>query len=175
MQLDRFTTKSQEAIQAASGLAAGRNTEVQPEHLLAVLLEQNDGVIPPVLRKIGTSPEEIRRVVNAALDGSRRSPPAPRSPPTPASCSTSCASAEREAGKLRDEYISTEHLLIALSEAPGAAGQALPQDRRAARRRRGRSAARTASPRRTPRTPSRRSRSSAATSPRRPRRAGSTR
>src|SRR5918998_511095 len=69
MQLDRFTTKSQEALQAAVGLAASRrNTEVQPEHLLAVLLEQGEGVIPPVLRKVGTSPDEIRRVVNAALD-----------------------------------------------------------------------------------------------------------
>ena len=69
MQIDRFTTKSQEALQAATGLAASkRNTEVQPEHLLAVLLEQKEGVIPPVLRKIGTSPEEIRRKVNAAID-----------------------------------------------------------------------------------------------------------
>ena len=57
MQIDRFTTKSQEAIQAASGLAAAKHhPEVQPEHLLAVLLEQNEGVIPPVLRKIGTAP-----------------------------------------------------------------------------------------------------------------------
>src|SRR5919202_1411924 len=70
MQLDRFTTKSQEALQAAIALAASRrHTETQPEHLLAVLLEQAEGVIPPVLRKLGTSPEEIRRVVNEALDG----------------------------------------------------------------------------------------------------------
>ncbi len=69
MQLDRFTTKSQEAIQAAISLAAARrHTEVQPEHLLAVLLEQPEGVIPGVLRKLGTSPDEIRRIVNEALD-----------------------------------------------------------------------------------------------------------
>src|ERR671933_85029 len=80
MQLDRFTTKSQEALQAAIALAASRrHTETQPEHLLAVLLEQAEGVIPPV------------------------------------------------AGKLGDEYISTEHLLLALSQAPGAAGRALPR------------------------------------------------
>ncbi|MET0771347.1 MAG: AAA family ATPase, partial [Solirubrobacteraceae bacterium] len=128
MQIDRFTTTSQEAIQAASGLAAAKHhTEVQPEHLLAVLLEQNEGVIPPVLRKIGTSPEEIRRVVNQALDRPPTPPPAPTEPPTARERRDGRRAAPREAGKLRDEYISTEHLLIALSEAPGAAGQALPK------------------------------------------------
>ena len=128
MQIDRFTTKSQEAIQAASGLAAAKHhTEVQPEHLLAVLLEQNEGVIPPVLRKIGTSPEEIRRVVNQALDRLPTITAGAKEPANARELLDVLRSAEREAGKLRDEYISTEHLLIALSEAPGAAGQALPK------------------------------------------------
>ena len=128
MQIDRFTTKSQEAIQAASGLAAAKHhTEVQPEHLLAVLLEQNEGVIPPVLRKIGTSPEEIRRVVNEALDRLPTITAGAKEPANARELLDVLRSAEREAGKLRDEYISTEHLLIALSEAPGAAGQALPK------------------------------------------------
>jgi ATP-dependent Clp protease ATP-binding subunit ClpB len=128
MQIDRFTTKSQEALQAAAGLAASRrNTEVQPEHLLAVLLEQNEGVIPPVLRKIGTSPEEIRRKVNEALDRLPTITAGAREPANARELLDVLRSAEREAGKLRDEYISTEHLLIALSEAPGAAGDALPR------------------------------------------------
>ena len=128
MQLDRFTTKSQEALQAAVGLAASRrNTEVQPEHLLAVLLEQNDGVIPPVLRKVGTSPDEIRRVVNAALDDLPTITAGAREPGNARELLDVLRAAEREAGKLRDEYISTEHLLLALSEAPGAAGTSLPR------------------------------------------------
>src|SRR5215210_7328522 len=128
MQLDRFTTKSQEALQAAVGLAASRrNTEVQPEHLLAVLLEQNEGVIPPTLRKVGTSPEEIRRVVNAAIDRLPTITAGAREPANARELLDVLRAAEREAGKLRDEYISTEHLLIALSEAPGAAGDALPR------------------------------------------------
>jgi ATP-dependent Clp protease ATP-binding subunit ClpB len=128
MQIDRFTTKSQEALQAAIGLAASkRHTEAQPEHLLAVLLEQTDGVIPPVLRKIGTSPEEIRRVVNEALDRLPTITAGAREPGNARELLDVLRAAEREAGKLRDEYISTEHLLIALSEAPGAAGNALPK------------------------------------------------
>src|SRR5919202_2510381 len=126
MQLDRFTTKSQEAIQAAMSLAATRrHTEVQPEHLLSVLLEQPEGVIPPVLRKLGTSPEEIRRVVNEALDGFPTITAGAREPSSARELLDVLRAAEREAGKLRDEYISTEHLLLALSESPGRAGDAL--------------------------------------------------
>jgi ATP-dependent Clp protease ATP-binding subunit ClpB len=128
MQIDRFTTKSQEALQAAIGLAASkRNTEVQPEHLLAVLLEQNEGVIPPVLRKVGTSPEEIRRKVNEAIDRLPTITAGAREPGHARELLDVLRAAEREAGKLRDEYISTEHLLIALAEAPGATGDALPK------------------------------------------------
>src|SRR5918993_25365 len=128
MQIDRFTTKSQEALQAAVGLAATRrNTEVQPEHLLAVLLEQGEGVIPPVLRKVGTSPDEIRRVVNAARDPLPTITAGAREPANARELLDVLRTAEREAGKLRDEYISTEHLLLALSQAPGAAGAALPR------------------------------------------------
>ncbi len=124
MQLDRFTTKSQEAIQAAIALAASRqHTEVVPAHLLAVLLEQPEGVIPGVLRKLGTSPDEIRRIVNAALDDLPRTVAGAKEPATSRELLDVLRAAEREAGKLRDEYISTEHLLLALSEV----SEALPQ------------------------------------------------
>src|SRR4051812_4849335 len=150
MQPDRFTTKSQEALQAAVKVAADRrNTEVQPEHLLAVLLEQPEGVIPPVLRRLGTSPDEIRRrpkggpppalrrlapppaetrrIVNAAIDKLPTITAGAREPANARELLDVLRGAEREAGRMRDEYISTEHLLIALSEAPGAAGDALPK------------------------------------------------
>src|ERR1043165_2461507 len=120
MQLDRFTTKSQEALQAAVKLAADRrNTEVQPEHLLAVLLEQRDGVIPPVLRKPGAAPDEIRRIVNAAIEKLPTITAGAREPANARELLDVLREAEREAGRMRDEYISTEHLLIALSGVPG--------------------------------------------------------
>ena len=80
MQLDRFTTKSRQALEAASALAAARNhTEATPEHLLAVLLEQEDGIVVPVLNKLGARPEAIRSDVNAgareAADDHRRRRP----------------------------------------------------------------------------------------------------
>ena len=60
MQADRFTIKSQEALQAAIAVAAARNhTETQPEHLLVALLEQPESVVGPVLRKLGARPETI--------------------------------------------------------------------------------------------------------------------
>jgi ATP-dependent Clp protease ATP-binding subunit ClpB len=69
MQADRFTIKSQEALQAAIAIAAARHhTETQPEHLLLALLEQPESVVGPVLRKLGAQTDAIRRDLNAALD-----------------------------------------------------------------------------------------------------------
>ena len=69
MQPDRFTIKSQEALQAAQQLADERhNPQTTPEHLLAVLLEQDGGVVVPVLRKLGVEPAAVRQRVGAALD-----------------------------------------------------------------------------------------------------------
>src|ERR1700744_4469501 len=69
MNPDRFTIKSQEALQAAQRLAEERrNPQSRPEHLLAVLLEQDGGVVVPVLRKLGVAPATIRQELGGALD-----------------------------------------------------------------------------------------------------------
>src|SRR5207302_1134607 len=69
MQPDRFTIKSQEALQAAQRLAdERRNPQTTPEHLLAVLLEQEGGVVAPVLRKLGADPAAVRQPLGPALD-----------------------------------------------------------------------------------------------------------
>ena len=119
MQPDRFTIKSQEAIQAAQRLAEDRrNPQLAPEHLLAVLLEQDGGVVVPVLSKLGRRPRQPARAdVNRALDALptlgaelREQRPGHRT-----SWSTVLRAAEKEAAELGDEYVSTEHLLLALA------------------------------------------------------------
>src|SRR6187431_1107591 len=120
MQADKFTIKSQEALQAAIAVAAARqHTEVQPEHLLVALLEQPESVVGPVLRKLGARPETIRGELNEALDKLPTITAGAKEPSTSRELMDILRLAEREAGKLRDEYISTEHILLALASAQG--------------------------------------------------------
>ncbi len=126
MQADRFTIKSQEALSAALSLAASRrHTEATPEHLLLVLLEQADGIVTPVLRRVGASPETIRSDVNAALESLATVTGATQEPATARELLGVLRAAEGEAGKLGDDYISTEHVLLSLAAYGGPAGEAL--------------------------------------------------
>src|SRR5437016_4104007 len=116
MNPDRFTIKTQEAIQAAQRLAdERRNPQFTPEHLLAVLLEQEGGIVAPVLRKLGTDPAAVRSELGAALDGL----PTLGGDAEPATGSSDVArvlrDAEKEMRDLKDEYVSTEHVLLALA------------------------------------------------------------
>ena len=127
MNPDRFTIKTQEALQAAQRLAEERhNPQLTPEHLLAVLLEQDSGVVVPVLDKLGADAAALRARVNAALD---ELPTVSGDVAQQATASSELVqvlrAAEKEAGALKDEYISTEHLLLALAEVKTPAGDAL--------------------------------------------------
>ena len=118
MQPDRFTIKTQEALQAAlRGAADLGNTETTPLHLLLALLDQQDGIVVPVLRKVGADPAAIRSEAAAALTKLPTITAGAREPATSRELLDVIRTAEREAGALRDEYISTEHLLLALSDA----------------------------------------------------------
>ena len=128
MQPDRFTIKSQEALQAAQRLAdERRNPQTMPEHLLAVLLEQDGGVVAPVLRKLGYDPAAVRATLGPALD--RLPTMSAGGTEEPAGGSSELVqilrAAENEMRELRDEYVSTEHLLLALAAHPGTAGDVL--------------------------------------------------
>ncbi len=126
MQPDRFTIKTQEALQAALALAPRRrHAQVCPEHLLAVLLEeQESGLVVPVLRKLGAAPEALRADINAALDA-LPTLAAEAEPTTSPELMSVLRGAEREMRELKDEYISVEHLLLAIAGHDGAAGRAL--------------------------------------------------
>jgi ATP-dependent Clp protease ATP-binding subunit ClpB len=128
MQPDRFTIKSQEALQAAQRLAdERRNPQTMPEHVLAVLLEQDGGIVAPVLRKLGVDPTAVRQSNSEALDALPKIQGA--ASPEPAGGSSELVQilrdAETEMRELSDEYVSTEHLLLAISQHPGKAGDAL--------------------------------------------------
>ena len=175
MQADRFTVKSQEALAAAQRLAgARRNPEVAPAHLLLALLEQDGGIVVPVLQRAGADPERARRRANEAADALPTvTGDASATPALGGALIDLLKRADDEARGMGDEYVSTEHLLLALAGDPQVdAGR---QQGPARRGRPGGARARTASPTRTPRTSTRRSRPTGATSRTRPSRASSTR
>ncbi len=132
MQPDRFTIKSQEAVSAAHALAAERrHAQVLPEHLLHALLGQADGVVAPVLRKLGAGVDALRTDLAAALE-SLPELSAADEPTTSRELLSVLRAAEAELAPLKDEYISAEHLLLALAKADGAAGDALRRNGAAA-------------------------------------------
>src|SRR5918998_2733193 len=120
MHVDRFTVKSQEALAAAQRLAgARRNPEVAPHHLLTALLEQEGGIVVPVLRRANADPESVRRRANEALDALPTvSGEATSAPAIGAALSQALEKADEEARGMGDEYVSAEHLLLALAADP---------------------------------------------------------
>jgi ATP-dependent Clp protease ATP-binding subunit ClpB len=114
MRLDRFTERSQEALQAAQQAAQSlQHPTVEPEHLLLALLEQPEGLVPTLLRRLEAQPEPIAARLHAALDARPKQVGA--DPGVGAQLRTVLMSAFDEMTRLKDEYVSTEHLLIALA------------------------------------------------------------
>jgi ATP-dependent Clp protease ATP-binding subunit ClpB len=126
MRPDKFTVKAQEALQAAQSLAVQQNHQaIEPEHLLAALLEQREGVVGPVLAKLGARPEAIEKSLKAEL----AKLPTVRGGSGQYLGERTQAAFERgeaEALRLKDDYVSTEHLLLALAQdRDGACGRVL--------------------------------------------------
>ncbi|MDQ3318650.1 MAG: ATP-dependent chaperone ClpB [Actinomycetota bacterium] len=120
MQADRFTVKSQEALAAAQRIAGARgNPQLEPPHLLVALLEQEGGIVVPVLRSAGADPERVRRAANEALDAVPAARGDVTQVPSPSHATTQTLNkADDEARGFGDEYVSTEHLLLALADDP---------------------------------------------------------
>jgi len=118
---DKLTVKSQEAVQQAQSLASQRgNPEMEPLHLLAALLEQPDGVAVPVLEKIGVTVPQMRRQVQAEFE--RRPSVSGGSQPSPnRQFMTILEAALNEATAMKDEFVSVEHLLLALTKVDSSA------------------------------------------------------
>jgi ATP-dependent Clp protease ATP-binding subunit ClpB len=121
MNLNKYTEKAREAVLAAQQAALGANNpQLEPEHVLAALVEQPEGIVPEILRKMNVDP----RTVSAALKTELSKAPQAYGGSEPGispRLRAVAAAAEREAERLKDEYVSTEHLLVAIAAESGRA------------------------------------------------------
>jgi ATP-dependent Clp protease ATP-binding subunit ClpB len=113
---DKFTVKAQEAVQRAQDLAADQgNPQIDPLHLLAALLGESEGVVRPLIDKIGAPRAQLERVVEAELQHLPKVSGGSSPGMTPDLTKVFEAAAQ-EAGTMKDEFVSTEHLLLALTK-----------------------------------------------------------
>ena len=115
MRLDRFTERSQEALQAAQTAATSlQHPTVLPEHLLLALLHQDDGLVPAFLRRMEVQPEPLAARLQSMLEA-RPKQIGGGEPPAGAALRDVLMGAFDEMARLKDEYVSTEHLLLAIA------------------------------------------------------------
>jgi len=121
---DKFTLKAQEAVQRANELAAEHgNPELTPVHLLAALVEDKEGIVPPVLEKIGIGPQAVLHDAYQQIEKLPKvSGGATQANPS-AALNRMLEQAFKEAANFKDEYVSTEHLLLAATHGKRDAAQ----------------------------------------------------
>src|SRR5215471_9570140 len=118
MRIDKFTQKMQEALQAAQELASQSNQqEITNEHFLLALLDQSDGITQPLLEKIGVQPNQLRDRLMAELDRKPKVTGGNVDLRMSNELRSVLDASEKEMAKLKDEYTSAEHYLLALSSA----------------------------------------------------------
>ncbi len=113
---DKFTVKAQEAVQRANQLASEHgNPELLPVHLLAALLEDKEGIVPPVLEKIGIGPQAVLNEVYKELEKLPKVSGEAAQATISNQANKLLDQAFKEASNFKDEYVSTEHLLLAIT------------------------------------------------------------
>ena len=127
MQLEKFTMKSQEALQEAQSLAQSKgHQQIEPEHLLKILLAQPEGIVPSVLRKMGVEIQAIEAEVDEAVNNLPQVSGAGLQIYMSSTLNQILEKAFAIADKMKDEYVSQEHLVLAILDASHTkAGQAL--------------------------------------------------
>jgi len=114
---DKLTLKSQEAVQTASEFASQNgNPELLPIHLLAAVLEDKEGIVAPILRRIGAMPEKLLADANAEISRLPKVSGGAAQPNMSSAFQKMMDAAFKEADNFKDEYVSAEHLLLALSK-----------------------------------------------------------
>ncbi len=125
IRMDRFTVKAQEAIEQAQAQAQKHDhQQLMPLHLLVALASQPDGVVKPVLEKLGTSPDAVLMDAERAMKAVPRVTGSGQLFLSP-QLGQVFQAAEKEAERFKDEYISTEHLLLAIADLKGDPAQML--------------------------------------------------
>jgi len=120
MRLDKFTQKAQEAIFEAQEQARGYNHgQIEPEHLLLALLQQADGVVPQIVQSLGLSPQLLLEQVQAELQRKPKVYGTAMQVGVGPDVQQVLDQAQKEAEAMHDEYVSTEHLFIALANKAG--------------------------------------------------------
>src|SRR4029450_975380 len=115
MNINKYTEKAQEAILAAQQLADREgNPEILPEHLLLTLVEQREGIVPEIIRKMNADPAGVAAAIRTELNKLPKAQGGSQ-PGLSARLRKVTDSAESEAERLKDEYVSTEHLFIAIA------------------------------------------------------------
>jgi ATP-dependent Clp protease ATP-binding subunit ClpB len=123
---DKFTVKAQEAVQRANQLASEHgNPELRPVHLLAALLEDKEGIVPPVLEKIGIGPQAVLAEVYKELETLPKVSGSDAQVTPSNEVNKLLEQAFKEAANFKDEYVSTEHLLLAITQLKRDPGQAI--------------------------------------------------
>jgi ATP-dependent Clp protease ATP-binding subunit ClpB len=119
MNINKYTEKAREAVAAAIELAREHNNpQLEPEHLLVALVEQREGIIPDLLRKMNADPAHVGRAARELLS---RIPSAygGSEPGLSPRLNKVTSAAEAEASRMKDEFVSTEHLFIAVADEGG--------------------------------------------------------
>jgi ATP-dependent Clp protease ATP-binding subunit ClpB len=120
MDLNRFTQKAQEAVIAAQSLAGEySHAEIEPEHLLQTLLRQSEGVAPQIVRQLGVDPGDLAGGLERELERKPKVTGATTQLGLSRELGRALEEAEKTASRMRDEYVSTEHLLLALTGSHG--------------------------------------------------------
>ncbi|MDR1390374.1 MAG: ATP-dependent chaperone ClpB [Treponema sp.] len=126
MDYEKFTIKAQEAVNGATAIAQKNDhSQVEVEHLLKALLEQEDGIVRPLIERIGSNADQISQDVDVLVSAVPKIYGEAAQLYYSPAMGKVLAKAETEAAALKDEYVSTEHILVSIAASEGKAGTLL--------------------------------------------------
>jgi ATP-dependent Clp protease ATP-binding subunit ClpB len=126
MNYEKLTIKAQEALNEASSIAQkGDHSQIEAEHILLALLRQEDGIVPPIVEKIGADTAKLIQSVEALVEKQPKIYGEAAQVFFSSAASKIVAKAETEATSLKDEFVSAEHILIAIAASDGKAAELL--------------------------------------------------